>query len=77
MANKSFVTLTANDVLQLWHLIMISALYSLLFDSLAKLNVLHESHALLLQIGHGYFMINFLPSWRSQKCEQDFKKIIR
>ena len=77
MANESFVTLTANDVLQLWHLIMISALYSLLFDSLAKLNVLQESHALLLQIGHGYFMINFLPSWRSQQCEQDFKKIIR
>ena len=61
MTNVSFVTLTANVVLQLWHFIMTSALYSLVFDSLANFSVLQESHALLLQIGHGYFMTSPPP----------------
>ena len=61
MTHVSFVTLTAKVFLQHWHLMMMSALLSLLLDNFASERCLDESHALLLHIGHWYFVIQLLP----------------
>ena len=52
MKNVSVVTFTAKVLLQHWHLIIISAWFSLVCDNFASERDLAESQALLLQIGH-------------------------
>ena len=58
MVNVSLLIFTANEFLQFWHFIITSALLSLLLDNLASFNALFESQARLLQIGHGYCVID-------------------
>jgi len=59
MEGGALVMRTAKEFLQLRHFIIMSALLPLLSDSLARESNFSESQALLLQIGQGYFVIQF------------------
>lgn len=70
-------TFTASVFLQFWHLMIMSASFSLFSDDFASKSDLSESQARLPQIGHWYLVINLLAFFGSWKCFLFFNKTFR
>lgn len=70
-------TFTASVFLQFWHLMIMSASFSLFSDDFVSKSDLSESQARLPQIGHWYLVINLLAFFDSWKCFLFFNKTFR